>query len=196
MHWKTVWAAEPDFVAVVFLKDSLPCKVNLCGFPRLTLVAYIRHTRLSSSRVPTTFLLCAGNSGGALLMREQSEWLLMYHWDEDCGIYTANSIRLCIQYFRNTFFPTTFLGRFFFLPTIIWLQLQSLKSFTWLWLCSAISPFFPPLLFCFLAFIQVVIMFYGSRMDSCKALKTVSQCFPLGCFKPTSSFLLKQNLPN
>ena len=31
-------------------------------------------------------------------MREQNEWLLMYHWDEDCGIYTANSIRLCIQW--------------------------------------------------------------------------------------------------
>lgn len=42
MHWKTVWAAEPDFVAIVFLKDS-------CGCPRLTLVAYIRRTGLSSS---------------------------------------------------------------------------------------------------------------------------------------------------
>lgn len=82
-------------------------------------------------RVPTTFLLCAGNSGGALLIREPK----MVASDVSLGWRLwqlhVNSIRLCIQWLiiSKPFFPTTYLGRFFFLPTIIWLQLQPLKEF-------------------------------------------------------------------
>ena len=146
MHWKTVRAAEPDFVAVVFLKDSLPCKLNLCRFPRLTLVAYVRHTQLSSS---TEFpphscyrklRRCFIDEGTKWVASDVSlGWRLWHlHREQHQALYSV------ADYFRNPFFPTTYLGRFFFLPTIIWLQLQSLKSFTWLWLCSAISPFPTP----------------------------------------------------
>lgn len=190
MLWKTVWAAEPDFVAIVFLKDSLPCKLNLCGFPRLTLVAYIRHTWLSSSAEFTPH---------SYYVQETQE--VLYWWGNKMSgfwcIIGMKIVAVALQtvlgfvfsgwLFLKPFLSHTYLGRFFFLPTIIWLQLQSLKSFTWLWLCSAISSLFFFLLFCFFALIQVVIIFYGSRMDSCKALKTFS-ILPFWLFQ--TNFLL------
>ena len=199
MHWKTVRAAEPDFVAVVFLKVSLPCKLNLCGFPRLALFAYVRHTRLSSS---TEF------PPHSYYVQETQE--VLYWWgNKMSGFWCIIGMKIVAVapqtasgfVFSGWLFPKPFLshnlsGKIFLPAYNHLIAIAIFKEFHLALVVFCHFPIFSPLLFCFLAVIQVVIMFYGSRMDSCKALKTVSQCFPLGCFKPTSSFLLKQNLPN
>lgn len=64
-----------------------------------------------------------------------------------------------------------------------------------IYLCSAVCPF-PP--FCFASFHSSYgyVFLDDSSIGSCRALKTIFLFSPLGCFKPTFSFSLKQNLSN
>ena len=87
-------------------------------------------------------------------MREQNEWLLMYHWDEDCGSCTANSIRLCVQWLiisETLSFPH--LSGKIFLPAYNHLiAIAILKEFhlAMVVFCHFLTFFFPfVLLFCF-----------------------------------------------
>lgn len=87
----------------------------------------------------------------------------MFGWSKDCGSHTANSMALCLVtvYFETLLFPT-----------LIWEDFSSkLQSFDRMailkefHLAVVVFCHFPIffLLFCFLAFIQVEVMFYDSR---------------------------------
>ena len=196
MHWKTVWAAEPDFVAIVFLKDSLPCKLNLCGFPRLTLVAYVRHTWLSSSAEFTPH---------SYYVQETQE--VLYWWGNKMSVFWCITGMKIVAVALQTVLGFVFSGWLFlkpflshnlsgkiFLPAYNHLiAIAILREFQWL--CSAISSLFFFFCFAVLLWFKLWLCFMAPGWTPAKPWK-LSQCFPFGCFKQTSSFLLKQYLPN
>lgn len=121
----------------------------------------------------------------------RKEWLLGYSWTKDHGSSIANIITfIYVQWlFISENFPFLPLTRKTFLPGCNLLSGFRSKEFHLILVVFCHFLIFL-LWFCFLAFIQVTIMFSDSWMGSCKALKTISQSLPLGCFKLNSFFLL------
>lgn len=127
----------------------------------------------------------------------KNEWCLVYLWNKDSGRSTANSIGLCVQWLMISEALT--------FPQVIWedfssclkslTELQSLKCFTWLWLHSAISPFFPFCSASLLSFkLWLCFMAPGCPPPPPQSLENYFSTFPFGLFQTNFLLFIKAEL--